>query len=250
MNKIGCDMKTVFFLLGLCSSATLAGTMGPEIKEKNWLISVSGGPVWAEGGKTQTFYLTPEIEKTYFARKSSHGLPAGELFLGLQKSLLNQLQAQLGVAVATTGNAKMSGEIWDDADPQFNNYIYSYRVNHARVAVKGKLLFDRDYIVTPWISGSMGVGFNYAHEYTNTPTIFEAITSPNFSCHTKTAFAYTLGIGVQRAINQNWQIGVGYEFANWGKSQLGSASGQTLNSGLALKHMYTNGALLNISYLM
>jgi opacity protein-like surface antigen len=83
----------------------------------------------------------------------------------------------------------------------------------------------------------------------NTPTIFQAIVNPNFSSNTKSSFTYTLGAGVQKMLNNNWQVGVGYEFADWGKSQLGRAAGQTLGNGLALSHLYTNGILFNITYL-
>ncbi|HHX3357169.1 TPA: outer membrane protein, partial [Legionella anisa] len=94
----------------------------------------------------------------------------------------------------------------------------------------------------------VGVGFNRAHDFTNTPLIFEALPNPDFADHTKTAFTYTLGAGVQKALNDHWQIGAGYEFADWGKSELGRAFGQTMNSGLALNHLYTNGVLFNLTY--
>lgn len=42
--------------------------------------------------------------------------------------------------------------------------------------------------------------------------------------------------------------GIGYEFADWGRSQLNRAPGQTLNSGLSLSHLYTNGFLFNLTY--
>jgi len=234
----------------LLSTQAFAGTMGPVEPARNWawVGSVSAGPVWARGGETQTFYLAPEIEKTYTARKSSSALASGELFIGLQKNLFSQWLAQLGLAAATTGNAKLQGIIWDDADPQFANYSYRYKVRHSRLAVKGKLLKDCGYWLMPWVSASLGGGFNRAHDFTNTPLIFEALPNPNFSNHTKTTFTYTLGAGVQKSISKHWQIGVGYEFADWGKSKLDRAAGQTMNSGLALNHLTTNGVLFNLTY--
>ncbi|ASQ45389.1 outer membrane protein [Legionella clemsonensis] len=235
---------------GVLGSTAFAGTMGPIMGSKDWtwVGSIAAGPVWARGGETQTFYLAPDIEKTYAARKSTNALASGELFVGLQKSLTSQWLGQLGLAVATTGNAKLQGVIWDDADPQFDNYSYQYKVRNTRLAVKGKLLLDKGYWFMPWVSASVGVGFNRAHEFTNTPLIFEALPNPNFTNHTKTAFTYTLGAGVQKALNDHWQIGVGYEFADWGKSELGRALGQTMNSGLTLNHLYTNGVLFNLTY--
>lgn len=246
--------KSSYFLLmalaELSSSVATSGEMGPTSEASaHYVVTLGAGPAWESGGKTQTFYLAPEIEKTYAAKKLTHTLGEGELFLGLQKPLCNQLQGQFGIIVATTSSAHLRGNIWDDADPQFNNYTYSYQVRQTRVALKGKLLVDRGYVVIPWLSGSLGVGFNKAHRFNNTPTIFEAIKNRNFTSNTKTAFTYTVGMGVQKALTNNWQLGIGYEFADWGKSQLGRAAEQTLNSGLALSHLYTNSILLSITYI-
>ena len=244
------------------SSATgFAGVQsGPHEHTTSWpsklletLISsgvatFSLGPVWENAGNTQTFYLAPNIEKTYTANHTSHALVDGEIFLGIQRPIREKLEGQIGFAVAATGNASLSGNIWDDARAQFNNYTYNYQVKHTHIAVKGKLLADRGYLVIPWINGSLGVGFNQAHSFTNTPTISEAVVMPNFENNTTTAFTYTVGAGVQRNLNTHWQAGVGYEFADWGRSQLNRASGQTLNSGLSLSNLYTNGLLFNLIY--
>ena len=227
-----------------------AGTMGSVTpsKDQTWVGSIAAGPSWARGGETQTFFLAPEIEKTYVTRKSTNTLASGELFFGIQKLLGSQWLWQFGLAAATAGNAKLQGMIWDDADPQFDNYSYQYEVCNTRVSVKSKLLIDKGYWAMPWVSASLGVGFNRAHEYSNAPLIFEALPNPNFADRTKTAFTYTLGVGVQKPISEHWQMGVGYEFADWGKNELGRALGQTMNSVLALNHLYTNGVLFNLTY--
>ncbi|HAT8369157.1 TPA: porin family protein [Legionella pneumophila] len=247
-------MKYRLFLFitaaGVLGSTAFAGTMGPAVPSKDWtwVSSIAAGPVWVRGGETQTFFLAPEIEKTYADRKSTNVLASGELFVGIQKTWSSQWLGQLGLAAATTGNAKLQGVIWDDADPEFNNHSYQYKIRNSRIAVKGKLLLDKGYWLMPWVSASLGVGFNRAHDFTNTPLIFEALPNPNFTNHTKTAFTYTLGAGVQKSISEHWKLGVGYEFADWGKSELGRASGQTLNEGLKLNHLYTNGVVLNLTY--
>lgn len=246
-------MKHRFFIsvvtASVLTSNVSAGTIGDmSVKDWNWVGSISGGLTWAKGGETQTFFLAPEIEKTYAASKSTNTLASGELFIGLQKILSSDWQGQLGLAVATTNYAKLQGDIWDDADPEFDNYSYQYRIKNTRVAVKGKLLLNKGYWLTPWVSASLGVGFNRAYDFSNTALIFEALPNSNFTDNTTTAFTYTLGIGVQKSINDHWQIGAGYEFADWGKSELGPASGQTMNSGLTLNHLYTNEVLLNLTY--
>ena len=71
------------------------------------------------------------FKKTYSANQSTQTLFDGELFLGIEKPLLFDLEGQLGLAVAATSNAKLSGDIWDDADPLFNNFNYTYNIQHT-----------------------------------------------------------------------------------------------------------------------
>lgn len=248
MNK---KSAVITVAANLLAATALAGTMGPVTEQPSWtwVAALSADPVWERVGSTQTFYLTPEIEKSYVTSQSTHTLFDGEVFLGVQKTLSQTLQGQLGLAVAATSNANLSGVIWDDADPQFNNYTYSYKIQHTHAAAKGKLLADAGFWFIPWVSASLGVGFNDAHGFHSTPTLFEALPTPDFSSHTQTSFTYTVGAGVQKALNEHWQIGAGYEFADWGKSQLGLAADQTLGSGLTLNHLYTNGVLFNLTYL-
>ena len=214
-----------------------------------YVVTLSVGPAWASGGETQTFYLQPMTQKTYAADNNSTVLADGELFLGVQRPITTKLDGQLGLAVATTSNANLSGSIWDDALPQFNNFNYAYNVQHTHIAVKGKLIQDMEYACKPYVSGSLGVGFNQARNFTSTPTLFQATPMLNFQSNTTTAFTYTVGIGVQRAINQHWQAGIGYEFADWGQSHLARASGQTMGQGLSLSHLYTNGLQFSLSHL-
>lgn len=220
-----------------------------------YVISLSAGPVWSMGGETQTITSAPQTIRTYTANSSSNTIAEGELFLGFQHSLKQELfhryplQGQLGLAVVTTSNANISGNIWDDANAAFNNFTYNYHITYTHIAVKGKLLTEAAHHILPYISGSLGVGFNQSRSFTNQPIIFEAIAMSNFTNNTKTAFTYTVGAGLQRAFSAHWQLGVGYEFADWGQSHLSAAPIQTLGDGLNQNHLYTNGLLFSINYL-
>lgn len=221
----------------------------PSFECPPYITTLSIGPSWTGGGKQQTFYVQPQTERTYTANKLNQMFVDGELFLGIQRNLSSSLQGRLGLALGLTSNATYSGDIWDDADPEFNNFTYEYQVMHSHLAVKGVLLDDEfDLVVTPYISGGLGIAFNYASSYTNTPTIPEAVTEPNFESHTAIGFTYSIGFGVQRALDEHWLIALGYEGANWGKNNLAASPDQLLGSGLALNHVYTNGLLFSISY--
>lgn len=223
-----------------------------KVKYFPWVATLSFGPMWQQAGKTQTFYLDDHIVKTYKANSTASSFAQGELFLGAYKTLANQsqglLRGQFGLAWAFTTNTNLSGIIWDSANPAFNNYSYTYQVRHTHIAAKAKFLFDQGYWVTPWISGSIGLGFNTAQSFTNTPLICEAVQNPNFASKTVAALTYSAGIGIQRDFGKGWSLGFGYEFVNWGKNELGRAAGQTMNTGIKLNQFYTNGFLLTITY--
>jgi len=240
----------IALLSAFLSIGSIASSIGQNSEPQNstHIITLSAGPAWVTRGTDQAFFLQPEIEKTYTAGKNTNALLSTEFFYGWQHRLNSIFLGHIGFALAATSDARLSGEIWDDADPLFNDLIYKYKVNHMHVAAKGKLLADMKYSLKPYVSASLGVGFNHAHGFNNTPIIFEAIQNPDFSEHTQTSFTYTLGIGLQRNISQNWEVGMGYELADWGKSQLGRSPSQTLGNGLSQSHVYTNGLLFSLTY--
>lgn len=230
------------------NSVSSLWTNTAQIIQSSWVATLSFGPSWESAGKTQAFYLTPDIEKAYVANQSRDFLANAEFFLGLQGALQQNIQGQLGFELAYTGNASLSGDIWDDADPNFDNYTYKYNIQHTHIALKGKLLGDWELPFEPWVSAALGVGLNKSYDFSNTPTIFAATPMPNFISHTTTALTYTLGVGLERELIKHWKVGIGYEFADWGKSRLSRAPGQSLNSSLSLSHLYTGSMLLNITY--
>lgn len=239
--------------LGLLSLPIFAGTMGKLQPFHSFplVASFSIGPVWTNPGQQQLSFNDPETEFFYTATRPTNILADGEVFVGLQTDLPHDFFAHIGVEGALTSKAGLSGQIWDDADPEFNNFIYGYHLQHRHVALKAKLFKDLAYAIYPWISGSIGIGFNRAMNYYLEPILYEAEPRPNFvfSSHTQTSFTYTAGAGLQKILTEHWQVGLGYEFADWGKNHLGRNQEQTDGTGLSVNHVYTNGILFNITYI-
>ena len=216
---------------------------------QNLVFSFNLGPMWTQAGRTQTFFIQPGREQSYVASNKSKVILGGELFVGKQGVVHADVLGQLGLAIAATTSAKLNGDIWVDADPEFDNFSYHYNINHSRLALKGKLVFERWQFLNPYLSTSLGIGFNRSHNFSISPKICEEIPGYPFGANNTTSFSYTLGIGLQNKMDTNWQFGLGYEFADWGHSQLNKALGQTLNSGLSLSHFYTNQLQFSINYL-
>lgn len=241
MNRF---LPAIFFLV----AAFLFTNSWAAVPAWSPVMTLGVGNEWAAAGETQRFYLQPDVEKKYVADRKTNTLLGAELFIGAEHRLTDSLIGQIGIAIAKSSHADLHGDVWEDADPDFNNYTYAYKINHSHIAIKGVLLTPIQYGLLPYVSASLGVGFNQAYHFTVTPKIEEETPPPGFENRTQTAFTYTVGVGVRKAINKNWQVGVGYEFADWGRSQLAPAPEQTVNTGLKLDHLYTQGVFLNLTY--
>lgn len=216
---------------------------------KTWVFTGSMGPLWENAGETQTLYLAQNVKKTYSAANNTNTLVGLSLFWGVQKPLFNDILGQIGVTLSNASNAVLNGEIWDDANPKFNNLTYQYSIKATRIAAKGTLLFDKNLIVIPWVSGSAGMSYNYYSNFLNVPKIFEAVRNPNFQSYTSQRFTYSFSAGFQKKLIDHWQLGVGYEFTDWGGGRLSKSAYQTNFNALQMHHYYTNGLIFNITYL-
>lgn len=149
------------------------------------------------------------------------------------------------------GSSMSIGPVWESAGKTQTFYlatdiIKTYVASNATHAlVDGEVFVEIQYA----LGEREFSGGNDAHGFKNTPLSTQAVTMPNFGTHTEMSFTYPLEPGIQNALNPYWQVGTGYEFADWGQRQLNSASGQTLNSGLNINHLNTNGVLFNLTYL-
>lgn len=237
----------------LCGSvcATTLNTISPA--KNSFVVGIGAGPAWISGNKTQTIQLQSDVAKTYTGNEDDSAFPTGELFLGWQRgwciaALNKSFISQLGLSVVDSNYAKLKGDIWEDANPAFDNYTYNYKVNHAHVAVKGRLIGDYHRFVDPYISASLGVGFNRAFSFVTNPKTTAEVAPPPFSSNTTTTFTYSLGIGIQKSLLCGFAAAIGYEFTDWGRTQLGRARSQTLNQGPTLNHLYANQVLLSLFY--
>jgi opacity protein-like surface antigen len=247
--------RIIVILLGIIfSTSVFAGAENEMSSGNHVVIGVSPGVSWVSNNQRQTLYLQPDIENTYTADSNTSAFPSGEIFIGWQQPLVAAfikypLMGQLGINIGQTGNAKLSGDIWDDANPDFDNDSYHYKVSHTQLALQGRLISNSNFIVDPYVSASIGVGFNRAYDFTIQPKISEEVAAPPFSSNTTTTFTYSLGIGLQKTLTTNLQVALGYEFADWGKTQLSRATGQTVNQGLTLNHLYANQLQLSLFYI-
>lgn len=245
-KKIVLTGISAFFSLNVAAGESLYETELPLV----WgsIITVSGGPSWGTAGQNLYLYPNPIPRYNYLTYDSPTSTMAnGELFFGLQRMVNPYIMGQLGLGVAGVSDAKVTGQINVDGVP--NVYDYQYKVSHTRLDLKGKLIAYNCTPVQPYVSGSIGAGFNDSHDYSAyslVPALYP--TTPWFSTNTTVAFAYTLGLGVQATITPKWQVGIGYEWGDLGKSYL-NGDDSIYFGGPELTHFYNNQLLFSLSYL-
>lgn len=257
LKKILLTGLCVLFSMNLSASEPIYDEEIPLLWSS--IITVSGGPSWATPGQNQYIYpmspvyinnFNPNLPPNYYLY-FTHDSPTtilanGEIFFGLQRAINPQMIGQLGLGVAGVSDAKVTGDV--NLNGLLNVYTYDYKVNHARVELKGKLIGSAFTPVQPYLSGSFGIAFNNAHDYRALSINQFLFPAPWFASNTTYAFAYSVGAGVQKMLNRNWQVGVGYEFADLGKSYLGG-DGVNITKGPRLTHLYNNQLLFSVSYL-
>jgi opacity protein-like surface antigen len=211
-----------------------------------WVATFSIGPAWTNAGETQNLYQDPNNWAEFVADRPSSTITAGELFLGIEKNLPWNLFIHLGVTGVLTSNVTLSGAGYGNSDPTDELFTYGYHINHGHLGLKAKLFKDLPSPVLPWISGSIGIGKNRSSGYSDQGILSNPF--PPFADKTVTSFTYTLGAGLQFVYLDNWQFGLGFEFADWGKSGLGGYPEEVFTSNLNLTHLYTKGVMFNLTY--
>ncbi len=242
--------KVVLSGLGLFFSLTALASepIFPDDLPIQWssIITLSGGVGWTTAGQSQYLYPFAQPNYEYYTYNSETStMGSGEIFFGLQRVVYPNIIGQLGLGIAGMSDAEVTG--FTDVSGFPDAFSYSYKVNHGRFELKGKLIGYTIQPLQPYVSGSFGVAFNNAHDYRPVrlnPAVYFPLW---YDANVAVAFPYTLGAGVQAMLNPNWQVAVGYQFADLGKSYL-RGDGTILNKGLRLTHFYTNEALVSISY--
>ncbi len=214
-----------------------------------YVITYNVGPAWYAPYGKQVLNLDIDTLNTYTINNAPLTLINNELFFAKQAQLKSNLAGQIGFSLNHNSNAKIGGDIWQEASPEFNNFNYDYYVSHSAVTIKGKLLFTK-FNTQPYISASAGVARNRAFAFNQTAKISEAVTSYSFTANSLAAFTYTVEAGVQHMLSNNWAVGLGYEFADLGKSKLGPAYLQPNNNVPYLNYLYINQLQFNISYFL
>ncbi|KTD36781.1 Sporulation related domain protein [Legionella nautarum] len=136
--------------------------------------------------------------------------------------------------------------------PEFANYGYNWQIYSDVALATAKLNFFQYRAFTPYLSGSVGAGFNKARSYKE--VALQGVTpriSPAFTYNLTTQFAYNVGAGVDLQLSSRFIVSLGYEYQDLGSVSSGSGTGSSwAGRVLNLGSYRSNAALLSVNYLI
>lgn len=214
------------------------------------IVSLSFSSALINPGDPQTLYLIPSTPEHYTSenyRQESWGV---SLFLGLERDLTQKISYQIGLIEQINSSVGIRGNVWDFGSPEYNNFIYTYRVQFSELMAGGKLLGNFQYGIHPYIEAELGVAVNNAHSFTLIP-LEENVPKGNiFTNRVNTSFTYGGGFGIDKDLYDNFRMGLGLNFANWGKTALGKSGSQATNQTLKINNLYNQQIRLKLTYII
>jgi opacity protein-like surface antigen len=132
-----------------------------------------------------------------------------------------------------------------------NTYTYSYNIRSRQVLAKMKVAYAYTPELFPYISLGVGPAFNSAANFVTSAPPLVAMTR-QFANHTQTSFSYAIGVGVDCALTEQTRLGAGYQFVNFGKSQLGNATihSTSVSGSLSQSKFYANELVAQLTLLL
>lgn len=198
----------------------------------------------------QILLFPDDMNEEFVLNREKHYVHGAALFLGVQKSVIPSVLSQFGLSFAVNNEISLSGNVWDGADSYFDNHTYQYKIQHHYIGLKNSLTLDTPDVIKPYLSASAGFGYNRSRDFQLQSAFDECLFNSVFQSHGVWAFSYAVGAGLQLALNQHWTVGIGYEFSDWGVSQLGALQNNTSTGSLHLSHVKTNALQLSVGYLI
>ena len=238
----------------LMGNQVFAGTMGVISDywgESKKVATLTLGPDFVYQGGSHTLTLLPPFQNTYASNEQWKAVGDFGGFLGIEHPLTEYLSVQTGIAGYGNTSLPISGNVWQFALPEYNNFTYSYRVSHGRLLFSNKLLthWNRYPDLLPYFSLELGAAFNRASGYQETPITALAIPMSPFRSHSKTSFSWAIGIGGDYTVRPHIRVGVGYQFADLGGAKLGTTLAETTTQTLSVAHLWSNQLRFQLSYI-
>lgn len=245
----------LFASVSVFTGQVFSGTMGEYTDASSpWapVITVIISQDFVNPGREQTLTLLPPFQNHYTKGSASQTVVDAGGGVGVERILTETLRLQLGLDGYWDSSIRVKGDVWQFALANFDDLSYNYSIHHARVMANAKLLTTmvKYPLFHPYVSGEIGAAFNQAINYYETPLEPGAIATAPFSNHSKTSFAWAVGVGGDYNLNQHLRLGLGYQFADFGSASLGQTTAALTTQSLRLSHIYASQLRFQLTILV
>ncbi|KTC93815.1 SPOR domain-containing protein [Legionella drozanskii] len=224
---------------------------------ENWYVGVFGGVQWNDISHKITVNNSSRAESPYNKDTYLSGIN-NQAFAGASGGYRwefnNRWLPALGVGLRyqRVFARNVGKSILQYSMPEFANYNYSWQIYSDVALATAKFNFLQYRAFAPYLSGSVGAGFNKSRNYKE--VALEGVTpriSPFFTDNLTTQFAYNVGAGVDLQISSRFIVSLGYEYQDLGSVSSGSGAGNNwVGQALNLGSYRSNAALLSVNYLL
>ncbi|NCT56421.1 MAG: porin family protein [Legionella sp.] len=219
------------------------------------IITFSPGIAVENNAQTQTLLLQTSPQNFSNQYVENHAWKhrfLAQLFLGKrlhpQDKSQDKLNLDLGATLGFVNDIKINGVINQFGLSDFDNLTYQYTVDSLSAMGTIKLLYPYSKYVQPYLNGSLGLSNNRSSFYQETPRILGAVPMLPFGDHSTHSFAYNAGVGLMYYSNEQFSVGLGYQFSDLGKASLSTSPAQQTMQTLSLNHLYLHQLLFNFTW--
>lgn len=193
-------------------------------------------------------FMSP-FQNTYTSSSSYDTQQVAGLFYGFENAFRDNCAWQLGIGYYQNSAFTSQGNVYQFADPAFNNLRYNFQIISRRVLLEGKLLHTFKTLFHPYLTMGMGESINRAYAYKEDPITSDGVPmSQPFANHTTHSFTYSAGLGIDVDITKNVRIGASYRYLDLGRAGLNPSPLQQGNNRLSYNHLHTNELLMQLTY--
>ncbi|CDZ76194.1 Opacity protein antigens [Legionella massiliensis] len=247
----------------LFTSNAIAGTMEAISSPGSYqhVISLFGGYASINhSGRSQTYLGTDDEVFAYNGKRNNKNTELVGVFLGEEFNQLTinpSLLFQAGIEYTYFGKNHLSGSNTAGVEPETSTlYRYDYTLQSQQLLAVAKILATTHQVFHPYLSVGIGASSNDSRQFSQKTQELESINlAPRFANHRKTAFSYSLGLGLDVNVSAHLRMGAGYRFSGLGHSSLGNGSivfnnyNYPTSFGLHTGNVYVNQAVFQASYL-
>ena len=251
LNNRKRDRKNIVYKEPLSSKFSIS-TFIPRTVNTAFIYLIDGAS-WENSGATTSVNLGGLNTNLYEASQQAVVAPWAGLGLGFgyQWFPYNNFLATLALEANYTRMISKAGIVrpFYFVNPAFDTLNYTYTIENIPVLLVSQLGWQVEKI-SPYFLVGLGVSWNRASQYNETPTDPNGTAAPmraGFQKHTEGDFAYMLGFGLSYQLSLRCNFGLEYRYTNFGQASLNSTPIQTTTERLSLGVLHSNALFIRFN---